>query len=137
MVRLCILDFFYHFTFFRRMSSFGFIANFWTNFQITTKWTIYWWWNIIVKIWNFNEKYFFVKVCNLCRKKWCLKQHGVVKSCQKKNQIKAISKPRFRIPDPTRKTIACNFYLLEIRIIVVGIVTLLLFISCFNCIYYI
>ena len=53
----------------------------------------------------------------------------------KKNQIKAISKPRFRIPDPTRKTIACNFYLLEIRIIVVGIVTLLLFISCFNCIY--
>ena len=52
----------------------------------------------------------------------------------KKNQIKAISKPRFRIPDPT--LYHAIFLSLEIRIIVVGIVTQLLFISCFNCIYY-
>ena len=77
----------------------------------------------------------YLYICNLCKEKVMFKTTWGRKVMPKKNQKKTISKPSFRIPDPT--LYHAIFLLLEIRIIVVGIVTQLLFISCFNCIYYI
>ena len=80
----------------------------------------------------------YLYICNLCKEKVMFKttwDRKVMPKKKTKKKKKTISKPRFRIPDLT--LYHAIFLLLEIRIIVVGIVTQLLFISCFNCIYHI